>query len=697
MKTANSAIAGGLTSANGYYVTADATYVEIAHVEFNNGGGEGGGGGGDSVAHITMSSSDTDWSGYAVVFEDYHRRNADDTVNWNCATDESWKYAGVSVNYGDTGWFNEEENGELTGVDTRDVNYNADDTPDTVDVTFSFNWSYRPVGDDPIVTINGTQYHVYDYVDFDDRDEWLDAFAFVYHDQSVKFTVTDVPANIDGEGVSNLNIVLDLRPITAEECYIGNFLWGGTDESSDMYIPHAQLTLINVIYPDDLEDGATFDEDTIANESQMRKEDKTAKYLTYGIDDNSGIGEMVLPTGSIVTMKVAPEYGYQVTSFNGVDNVTGEGFGTTEDVAVFTFPITEANFHLGATVERIEDEVNTDNSEAVESGEISLGGAEDALSVGNARLNIEDVEVSAAQEEAFATAAEEYAIDGYLDISLSNIVYKGSAANVWDTPVNELENDATITLYLEEAPAGNVVEILHEKHDGTIEVIQAEYDPADNSITFDTDSFSTYALASVSTNIPVDWTDENIENAEFIGSSAVTVPTGSNVTIVSVGEITDDAIAASAYNELLKLNTAAYQAGGTWRIIKMLAMDLNATGSGEVTIFVGKDHAGKWAIVSHYNKEKDVWTRQIVQVDANGYIHPTFASFSPIMISITDQTEVTAITNSGITDTEPKPAVVASPVTGAPETYADPKMMLPIIIFVAGILAAVVFYRRRRI
>ena len=129
----------------------------------------------------------------------------------------------------------------------------------------------------------------------------------------------------------------------------------------------------------------------------------------------------------------------------------------------------------------------------------------------------------------------------------------------------------------------------------------------------------------------------------------------------------------------------------------MLAMELNATGSGEVTIFVGKDYAGKWAIVSHYNKEKDAWTRQLVKVDENGYIHPTFASFSPIMISITDQTEVTAITNSGITDTEPKPAVVASPVTGAPETYADPKMMLPIIIFVAGILAAVVFYRRRRI
>jgi len=44
--------------------------------------------------------------------------------------------------------------------------------------------------------------------------------------------------------------------------------------------------------------------------------------------------------------------------------------------------------------------------------------------------------------------------------------------------------------------------IIHERHDGTYEVIETIYDPVANTVTFTTDSFSNYAIASRTAGSP---------------------------------------------------------------------------------------------------------------------------------------------------------------------------------------------------
>ena len=43
---------------------------------------------------------------------------------------------------------------------------------------------------------------------------------------------------------------------------------------------------------------------------------------------------------------------------------------------------------------------------------------------------------------------------------------------------------------------GNSVVIVHQKHDGTYEIIPTTYDPVTHTLTFKTSSFSNYAIAS---------------------------------------------------------------------------------------------------------------------------------------------------------------------------------------------------------
>ena len=78
--------------------------------------------------------------------------------------------------------------------------------------------------------------------------------------------------------------------------------------------------------------------------------------------------------------------------------------------------------------------------------------------------------------------------------------------------LKELNNEATITLQLENGVNGNEVVIVHEKHDGTYEIIPTTYDSATNTITFKTSSFSNYAIASKT----IDTTSTNPQTGDNI-------------------------------------------------------------------------------------------------------------------------------------------------------------------------------------
>lgn len=264
---------------------------------------------------------------------------------------------------------------------------------------------------------------------------------------------------------------------------VGNFLWTYEDKNQgDDYIDHGRMELLNVNY-----NGMDYSPDDLNNPGTA---------IDWGQDENGG--SAVLPVGAEVTVKLVPDYGYQLTSFG----INGGDFGTGDEQSTFTFEIKPGNAHLGAHFTPVTDKV-TSSSDTVTSGSIELGSG---LSGGSAQLEISDAEneLSIQKLEAFEDAAGNYTVTNYLNLDLYNVYYKGStnADDVWKNEVNTLDNNATISVSLADSPLGGTVNpsdivIIHNIHNGEdFETILVDsYDSETNMITFKTDSFSTYAIA----------------------------------------------------------------------------------------------------------------------------------------------------------------------------------------------------------
>ena len=262
----------------------------------------------------------------------------------------------------------------------------------------------------------------------------------------------------------------------------GNFLWSNLEEDreTDMFLDNTQVKFVRFEYKD--REGKTVVIDDI-------KDMNGESYLSFS--ENYDKGEATLFAGGKLTVQLVPRYGYQVVEFGP----NGGAFGPEEDaIATYTFTIANGNAHLGARCAPVDDAVNAEATGITDGGIALDVEGDENFEIGTAVLEVTDTETSETEEAAFANAAPGYDVDSYLDLSLNNVVYKGSADDVWATEVSELVNPATISLTVDE-PITEDVEIIHQKHDGTYEVLPATYDEETNTITFETDSFSKYAIA----------------------------------------------------------------------------------------------------------------------------------------------------------------------------------------------------------
>ena len=272
----------------------------------------------------------------------------------------------------------------------------------------------------------------------------------------------------------------------------GNFLWSNLEEDreTDMFLDNTQVKFVRFEYKD--REGKTVVIDDI-------KDMNGESYLSFS--ENYDKGEATLFAGGKLTVQLVPRYGYQVVEFGP----NGGAFGPEEDaIATYTFTIANGNAHLGARCAPVDDAVNAEATGITDGGIALDVEGDENFEIGTAVLEVTDTETSETEEAAFANAAPGYDVDSYLDLSLNNVVYKGSADDVWATEVSELVNPATISLTVDE-PITEDVEIIHQKHDGTYEVLPATYDEETNTITFETDSFSKYAIAKKVTD---GWAEE---------------------------------------------------------------------------------------------------------------------------------------------------------------------------------------------
>lgn len=206
----------------------------------------------------------------------------------------------------------------------------------------------------------------------------------------------------------------------------------------------------------------------------------------------------ILP-GYKVILKLKPDYGYQLTSIK----INGETLTAKEEESTFEYTMPDTNVHLSGIFEKVDDKVTTD-TEKVKEGKIEIDESE--VDSGSVVLSVSDAALTEEQTAKFKEKAEGYEISAFLGIHLDRVLYKGTDSDVWSKELNDLKNEATVTLKLEEKINGNEIKIIHEKSDGTFEIIPADYNASENTITFKTSSFSNYAIASK--------TENNIESKE---------------------------------------------------------------------------------------------------------------------------------------------------------------------------------------
>jgi len=192
-----------------------------------------------------------------------------------------------------------------------------------------------------------------------------------------------------------------------------------------------------------------------------------------------------IEAGSTVTIELLPDYGYQYVS----GGLNGNQTVPDDSKASYTFTMPDNHLHLSAIFASMSDIVDIETTKiagatlTVPSTEIN----------GNAELLIGDA--TDIDEASFESQAGDFEIDTYLDLSLNEVIYKGTTEDVWRTNITELDESTTVTLTLSEDLKGHAEYMILREHEGVIEEIEGVYDANTGTLTFDTDAYSTYALA----------------------------------------------------------------------------------------------------------------------------------------------------------------------------------------------------------
>ena len=412
-------------------------------------------------------------------------------------------------------------------------------------------------------TINGDVYNVSDFINYANREDWLNH----YDGQMVSFDVYVDKAD-------DYNIEVNVEPSDASSCFIGNFLWTGDPnqeyqkdpdgndivnpetgekEKNDNYIGHSKLQLVKVEYKRNGEDVVRdfSNETTVDTLDQGEREIGPGRYyhnfgdgdLEYGYqtkENNQAVdyddGSLVVPEGATVTMKIVPDYGYQVTSFG----INGQNVITGDNISEFTFKIEKGNFHLGAEVTKVDNKVNS-SVDSVKSGKVDL--SENTLDSGTAVLSVNEADITDEKKAQFeASLPEGYEIDGFADISLAQVFYKGTEDDVWSVEKDELDGMATITLGLSEDIDPENTILLHNVHNGEeIKKVDFTYNKDTKELTFDENGFSNFAIAKKEGTTTDSSTSSTTDNSKETTTDSSKTTTTTNDSKENATETSNDA------------------------------------------------------------------------------------------------------------------------------------------------------------
>ena len=336
------------------------------------------------------------------------------------------------------------------------------------------------------MTINGVSYNTPKT-----REELANAF---YRDMlCISFDIENIPK------ADTYDIVINAAHLSGNDQLTGGFGWnysadGDVDSATDR-IPHGKIEFVRAEY-NNVEYSSVAE---FKSANRLFEWHDAIKKDHYEIGDRSQFGYTFFPTGTKVTIKIIPDAGYQLV---GLRN-SGQEFIREEEPGVYTFNMPGGTAALQANFVEISDTVDN-KAEQINSGNISNV----TFNNGTAKLEVENIgSMSPAREEEFDNAAGDYKIDNYLEISLYNTIYKGGEKDennnylAWNTEIHELENNATVELELKDNLNATDVAVIHEVRDEDnnimgYDLIEANYNSSTKTISFETDGFSTYAIAT---------------------------------------------------------------------------------------------------------------------------------------------------------------------------------------------------------
>lgn len=220
----------------------------------------------------------------------------------------------------------------------------------------------------------------------------------------------------------------------------------------------------------------------------------------FEVESCSGImnekGDFWAEEGTPVTFTLVPDAGYQYkpgtfysNDFPVVDNSL---FKKTDDPGVYIYTMGPNACSITCEFEEANDEMDV-QSENVGVASIDMG--ENDLS-GTMEFAVSDAtDISDEIKTDIEEKAGEYEVGSILDLTLDQKINTITGEDAWKTNITELEHDMSISLSLDENLADEEDYEIIRVHNGVSEVVDASYNPETDTLTFDTDRFSTYAIA----------------------------------------------------------------------------------------------------------------------------------------------------------------------------------------------------------
>ena len=197
---------------------------------------------------------------------------------------------------------------------------------------------------------------------------------------------------------------------------------------------------------------------------------------------NKDGGHFAADPGAKITIKLTPDYGYQLS---GVQLNGGATLEAQKDVSTFTFTMPDTSVHFKGIFTKSEDAVVTTGN-TVKNAAIANGA--NATNSGNLELKVSD---NTNYNTAAATALVSDAVAAEaVDLSLNQVVSKGNGTN-WETRITEFEKPITLSLALKDYDANYDYTVVRN-HNGKLTALDTT--AINGTVSFATNQFSTYVI-----------------------------------------------------------------------------------------------------------------------------------------------------------------------------------------------------------